>query len=151
MRQAVRLRSAAGATAPWGGAMSVPFLLAMRGDLVIEGKRPDGDSMRFIPADPSQLDRLERADRIDVSQDGSVQLRFEAIDAPETHYGTLAQPLGAAARDQLVALAGFSDVHYSENGTVTARARRGHRPEQARRSQRPPRGLRAHRHRPDTR
>ncbi len=88
--------------------MSVPFLLAMHGDLVIHGKRPDGDSMRFIPADPSQLDRLERADRIDVSQDGSVQLRFEAIDAPETHYGTLAQPPGDAARDQLVALADFS-------------------------------------------
>lgn len=100
--------------------MSVPFLLAIHGELVVKGKRPDGDSMRFIPTDPAQLDRLERADRIDLSRDGSVQLRFEAIDAPETHYGTLAQPLGREARDRLVKLAGFTHVDYSDDGTVTS-------------------------------
>ncbi len=100
--------------------MSVPYLLALRGHLVVKGKKPDGDSMRFVPDDPRQLDRLERADRIDVSADGSVQLRFEGIDAPETHYGTLAQPLGEAARDRLLALAGFTDVAFDEKGTATS-------------------------------
>lgn len=100
--------------------MSAPFLLAMHGRLVIQGKKPDGDSMRFIPSDPAQLGRLERADRIDVSADGSVQLRFEAIDTPETHYGTLAQPLGEHARDRLIELVGFSDVAFDARGTVTA-------------------------------
>lgn len=100
--------------------MSVPFLLSLRGHLVVKGKKPDGDSMRFIPNDGELLGQLERADRIDVSADGSVQLRFEGIDTPETHYGVLAQPLGEQARDRLLGLAGFTDVASAPDGTVTA-------------------------------
>ncbi len=65
-----------------------PSLLCLRGALVIEGKAPDGDSIRLVPDTPDLLGELRRADRIRVSPtDGSVQLRLEAIDAPEVSYG----------------------------------------------------------------
>jgi endonuclease YncB( thermonuclease family) len=96
-----------------------PSLLALRGELVVVGKQPDGDSIRFVPDSPALLRRLRRADRVRVSSDGSVQLRLDGIDAPETHYGALAQPLGAPARDRLLALCGFADVE-RDGETVTA-------------------------------
>lgn len=68
--------------------MAVPFLLALHGQLTIVGKSPDGDSIRFIPDSPDALSQLQRADRIRISSsDGSVQLRLEGIDTPETHSG----------------------------------------------------------------
>lgn len=91
-------------------------MLCLRGDLVIVGKQPDGDSIRFVPDTPALLDRLERSERVRASSDGSVQLRLDGIDAPETHYEGEAQPLGDAARDRLLALAGFTHV---EHGTGT--------------------------------
>ena len=90
--------------------MSTPYLLALRGNLVIVGKEPDGDSVRFIPDDPALLRRLRRFHKIVPSRDGSVQLRFEAVDAPEVHYGTAAQPMGADARNALLSWIGFRDV-----------------------------------------
>ncbi|MCA1678017.1 MAG: hypothetical protein LC777_03210 [Actinobacteria bacterium] len=46
--------------------------------------------MRFIPDSPGALQELARADRIRVTKsDGSVQLRLEGIDTPETHFGEL--------------------------------------------------------------
>jgi hypothetical protein len=51
--------------------------------------------MRFIPHSPDALEELARADRIRVTKsDGSVQLRLQGIDTPETHFGHFAQPLG---------------------------------------------------------
>src|SRR5439155_6218422 len=87
---------------PRGGPMSSPYQLAITGNLVIVGKEPDGDSVRFVPDKPASLRRLRRQHKIVPARDGSVQLRFEAVDAPETHYGTAAQPLGADARNQLL-------------------------------------------------
>ena len=76
-----------------------PSLLCLRGSLVIEGKAPDGDSIRLVPDTPALLDDLRRADRIRVSPvDGSVQLRLEAIDAPEVSYGPAGQPLEGPRR-----------------------------------------------------
>lgn len=101
--------------------MATPFLLAFHGELTVIGKRPDGDSIRFIPDSPERLDDLQRADRKRVSKtDGSLQLRLEGIDTPETHYGPHAQPLGDRARDWLLERAGFSDVVFDEGGTITA-------------------------------
>ena len=100
--------------------MAPPVLLAFHGELTVVGKRPDGDSIRFIPDSPEHLDDLQRADRKRVSKaDGSVQLRLEGIDTPETHYGPHAQPLGDTARDWLLEQAGFSDVVFDEGGTIT--------------------------------
>lgn len=92
--------------------MVAPFYLALPGVLTLTGKRPDGDSVRFIPQDPAGFDELYRADRIRFSADGSVQLRLEGIDAPELHYGGAAQPLGAEARDALLEEAGFTQVRF---------------------------------------
>jgi endonuclease YncB( thermonuclease family) len=96
-----------------------PTLVCLRGELVVVGKSPDGDSIRFMPDTPDLLQRLVNAGRVRRSSDGTVQLRLDAIDAPETHYGTLAQPLGAAARDAALALCGFRDVQ-RVGETVTA-------------------------------
>ena len=100
--------------------MAPPVLLAFHGELTVIGKRPDGDSIRFIPDSPEHLDDLQRADRKRISKtDGSLQLRLEGIDTPETHYGPHAQPMGERARDWLLEQAGFSDVVFNEAGTVT--------------------------------
>lgn len=86
-------------------------MLCLRGELVVVGKQPDGDSIRFLPRSPDLLGELRRAIRIRPSKvDGSVQLRLEGIDAPETHYGRLAQPLGDVARDRALELCGFERV-----------------------------------------
>ncbi len=84
--------------------------LAIRGAFVIIGKSPDGDSVRFKPDNQNLLFNLKNPSRIKVSADGSVQLRFEAIDAPELHFGDLEQPLGAQARDVLLREMGFRKV-----------------------------------------
>ena len=103
---------------------SAPSLLCLRGSLVIEGKAPDGDSIRLIPDTPALLDELRRADRIRVSPtDGSVQLRLEAIDAPEVSYGPAGQPLGPEARDRLLKLAGFTHVRRAGGGSTVTSAR----------------------------
>jgi endonuclease YncB( thermonuclease family) len=99
--------------------MPDPSLLCLRGDLVVIGKSPDGDSIRFVPGTPELIEQLRGSERADPSADGTLQLRLDGIDTPETHYGTLAQPLGEPARDELLAWCGFTDVRFS-GGTVTA-------------------------------
>jgi hypothetical protein len=74
--------------------LAPPVLLALHGELTVVEKRPDGDSIRFIPDSPAHLDDLQRADRKRVSKaDGSGAAAPEGIDTPETHYGPHAQPL----------------------------------------------------------
>lgn len=100
--------------------MRAPSQLCLRGRLVVIGKQPDGDSIRFVPDTPALLADLGRARRIRPSRDGSVQLRLEGIDAPETHYQGLAQPLADPARDRLLVLCGFTDVRHREQEVVEA-------------------------------
>jgi endonuclease YncB( thermonuclease family) len=91
----------------------------LHGKLTVVGKSPDGDSIRFVPSRPALLDELYRGDRVRVSRaDGSVQLRLEGIDAPETHYGGDAQPQGSDARDWLLDHAGFRSVVFDQAATV---------------------------------
>jgi len=92
--------------------MASLYYLVIRGTFVIIGKEPDGDSVRFIATDPDLFEELQRGYRVRLSSDGSVQLRFEGIDAPEVHYGSAAQPLGTDARDQLLAMMGFQNVQF---------------------------------------
>ncbi len=98
--------------------MSLPYYLVIQGTFVIVGKEPDADSVRFIADNPDFYQYLKRADRIKPSRgptgDGSVQLRFEAVDAPEVHYGKAAQPVGTEARDQLLGWMGFSNVKFED-------------------------------------
>lgn len=94
--------------------MSSPYFLCIPGEFVVIGKEPDGDSVRFKADNPDLFKRLHNAHRIlqKISRDGTVQLRFEAIDAPELHYGSAAQPLGKEARDTVLDIMGFTNVQY---------------------------------------
>jgi len=94
--------------------MGSPVQLALRGRLVVIGKEPDGDSVRFVADTPELYRQLARSHRIKLAGDGSVQLRFEGVDAPELHYGTAAQPLGGLVRDRLLAEIGCTDVRFAE-------------------------------------
>jgi endonuclease YncB( thermonuclease family) len=91
--------------------------LVLHGVFMIEGKQPDGDSIRFRPDQPELLQKLKRADRIEPSnKDGTVQLRLEGIDAPELHYENVAQPFSKEPRDALLSWFGFSSVTYTPKG-----------------------------------
>lgn len=103
--------------------MSAPYYLCIHGKLVIVGYEPDGDSVRFIADDASHYKALKRADRIRPSKrDGSVQLRFEGVDAPELHYGAAAQPLGDTARDALLGWIGFTEIKFDQNQRTRVRS-----------------------------
>ncbi|PPS46026.1 thermonuclease family protein [Chroococcidiopsis sp. TS-821] len=95
--------------------MSAPFYRVIKGNFVIKGKEPDGDSVRFIANNPNLYEELHRSYRIELSRDRSVQLRFEGIDAPEVHYGRDAQILGDKARDRLLDLMGFKNIIFTGN------------------------------------
>jgi hypothetical protein len=101
-------------------AMKSPFYQIIQGRFVIQGKSPDGDSVRFIANDLTSYSYLHRAERINLSADNSVQLRFQAIDAPELHYGKYEQPQGKEARDDLLKMMGFKKIQYSGNKVVSA-------------------------------
>lgn len=91
--------------------MPLPFYRHLHGRLVIRGKMPDGDSVRFVADLERPYDDLYYARRVRPSQeDGTVQLRLEGIDAPEVHYGPYAQPYGEVARGALLAMLGFTGV-----------------------------------------
>ncbi|MBD2180695.1 thermonuclease family protein [Planktothrix sp. FACHB-1355] len=101
--------------------MSSPFYRPILGNFVIIGKQPDGDSIRFVADNPNLYQYLHRAYRIKPSRvDGSVQLRLEGIDAPETHYGKAAQPLGKEARDRFLDWIGFKNIEYKKNEVLNS-------------------------------
>jgi endonuclease YncB( thermonuclease family) len=104
-----------------GSSPDVAHFWLIRGSFVIVGKQPDGDSVRFIADDTNLFGQLKNNSRIRLSKDNSVQLRFEAIDAPELHYLGAAQPMGSESRDALLKLMGFKDPQYRTDGaTVTS-------------------------------
>ena len=84
------------------------------------GFQPDGDSLHFKPTNPLLLDRLEKIGRpYDLTNIGSVQLRFEGIDALELHYQSRGapsthqpRPLADNARDFLTGQAKLNPVPY---------------------------------------
>jgi endonuclease YncB( thermonuclease family) len=102
--------------------MSTPFYQQIFGNLIINGKSPDGDSIRFKANNPDDLKKLYRSDRIRIAKDGTVQLRLEGIDAPELHYGSFGQPLGRESRDKLLQLAGFEHVKYANEQKIQVSA-----------------------------
>lgn len=61
------------------------FLIA--GMFTIRGAQPDGDSIRFTPDEPTQWDLITGPNRVKRNSTGAAQLRLDAIDALETHYG----------------------------------------------------------------
>jgi len=95
--------------------MSLKQYRLIKGSFVIVGKEPDGDSVRFVPGNSHGFDGLYRASKIKPSpSDGSIQLRFEGVDAPELHYGGSRQPHGDVARDGLLGgYFGFTSIQTS--------------------------------------
>lgn len=62
----------------------MPFTL-IKGTFHPEFGKPDGDSLRFVPDNPDPIYKLKRrgaAPKIN-QMNGSIQLRYEAIDTPE--------------------------------------------------------------------
>jgi endonuclease YncB( thermonuclease family) len=82
------------------------------------GFAPDGDSIRFKAANDAHWDLLEgRPARLNSA--GFAQLRFDAVDALETHYrtasGTVSQPkdLANAATDRVLQLLRIRNVEWT--------------------------------------
>ena len=91
----------------------MPFTL-IKGEFVPEAGRPDGDSMRFRPDDPTPLFMLKRrgkAPKIN-ERNQTIQLRFEGIDTMESK---AAKPFSSDATKSNLELCGVP------NGTGTAR------------------------------
>jgi hypothetical protein len=93
----------------------------IKGTFRIVGFEPDGDSIRFAPADPTLVDHLPGMTKT-TPPGGSIQLRLECIDSLETHYlaGSSQmqhQPLvlADAGRNGLLALLGFTGVTTNGN------------------------------------
>lgn len=89
----------------------------IKGTFHVVGYRPDGDSLRFKADKKSNWNLLEgRAVKLNKKKNHA-QLRFEAIDALETHYGgSNAQPqdLAREATDFLLKLLKIKNVVWSK-------------------------------------
>jgi endonuclease YncB( thermonuclease family) len=99
-------------------------MTVIAGTFTVLGAQPDGDSVRFTPDDPAQWDLIGGPNRVKRNASGAAQLRLDAIDALETHYGSprTHQPLGLAhaAAEELLTWLGFGDVERKPDETVTA-------------------------------
>lgn len=99
----------------------MPYTL-IKGQFVIhypetpkQGPEPDGDTIKFRPDNPAIVNGLTRPGRgPDFTRQGMVNIRFEAIDALETHFREMHQQLEFAlrARDRLLSILGFGKVTY---------------------------------------
>jgi hypothetical protein len=92
-------------------------MLCLAGTFPITGTAPDGDSVRFLPTDPTGWDQVPGATAVRRNATGAAQLRLDAIDALETHYTpqgghVLHQPLelAHAAAAELLDWLGFTGV-----------------------------------------
>lgn len=100
--------------------MSLSYYKVIRGHLVVKGYQPDGDSIRFRPDNAQAFADIHRGFRVRPSKkDGSVQLRLDGMDAPETHYGTAAQRYGNESRDALLKWLGF-EVAFGQDGKTVS-------------------------------
>ncbi|MEU1075728.1 MULTISPECIES: nuclease [unclassified Streptomyces] len=102
-------------------------MLVIEGSYRITGARPDGDSVRFHPADPAHWDLVPGPHRVRRNRSGGAQLRLDGIDTLETHYvpahgRELSQPPPFAERaaGALTTWLGFLGVERDTHGTVTA-------------------------------
>lgn len=97
----------------------------IKGSYRITGASPDGDSVRFYPADKQAFTKAGLSVRL--NSQGGAQLRLDGIDALETHYrpqgrgnDTWHQPAGPgnAAADALLKHLGFTEFQRDEKGIV---------------------------------
>ena len=90
--------------------MSLGYYKLIKGRLIVRQRQsPDGDSMRFIADDMSLFEALPRYTEPSVADEiESYQLRFQAIDTPELHYGGAQQPHGKESRNGLLGWLGVN-------------------------------------------
>ena len=85
-------------------------------DLPRNGPQPDGDTISFLPDNDDLIRSLPRFSGVapDRKHLGTYSVRFEGIDALETHFGTQHQQLqfARAARDSMLNLMGFGAVEF---------------------------------------
>jgi endonuclease YncB( thermonuclease family) len=99
----------------------MPFTL-ITGRYFVKGYSPDGDSIRFQADQSGRWSKLPRT--VKLNSKGHAQLRLEAIDTPETHFGAPVQhqPLGPAnaARDALLKALGITNVTFGKKQVTAA-------------------------------
>lgn len=83
-----------------------------------QGPEPDGDTIRFRPDSPDLVHRLRRPGQPapNFNARGMIAVRFEGVDALETHFEGGHQPMDLAlgARDAMLARAGFGAITYGD-------------------------------------
>jgi endonuclease YncB( thermonuclease family) len=86
----------------------------IKGSFYVSGYSPDGDSIRFQADNQEHWDFFEWKQKKNKNQKKK-QLRFEAIDALETHYEESHQPrsFGVAALEVLLKMLGIDKVIYN--------------------------------------
>lgn len=96
----------------------MPFTL-LKGRFKPDTGIPDGDSVRFAPTDPSPLFTLRRQGRTPrINQNnGTVQLRFEGIDALEKE---AKEPFASDATSKNLDLLGLSNPSDESDGYILA-------------------------------
>jgi endonuclease YncB( thermonuclease family) len=86
-----------------------------REDQPLQGPQPDGDTIRFEPDDVQLLYALPRfSGRAPDIRSGGINVRYEGVDALETHFQGSHQNAewGRAARDRNLALLGYTNVEF---------------------------------------
>ncbi|MFE7191382.1 nuclease [Kitasatospora sp. NPDC057541] len=62
-------------------------MLLIQGSFQVVGAQPDGESIHFTPDDPNDWNLLHGTNTVHHNGQGRTQLRLDAIDVTETHYG----------------------------------------------------------------
>lgn len=93
--------------------MSLGFYKVIQGEVAVAaGQSPDGDSIRFVPRDAAAFDDIPNRPPRPLAPGASLQLRLQAIDTPELHYGKDEQPFGREARDALLTWLGVNPADW---------------------------------------
>ena len=100
----------------------------LKGKYHVSGYSPDGDTIRFQPDDTRLLDSIRGPnDRLQINSKQHVSLRFDGVDAPETHYSGNHQPkeLGDKATDFVTNSLGITNIVWNDNRSRVASANDG--------------------------
>ncbi|POX56307.1 nuclease [Streptomyces sp. Ru71] len=97
-------------------------LLLIQGTYRLKGTKPDGDTVHFVADSPDEWKLVGGKHPVIASSSGDAPLRLEGIDALETHYAGVHQPLefGHAAASELLSWLGFNSVERQRDEKVTA-------------------------------
>jgi hypothetical protein len=98
----------------------------IKGTFHVVNYMPDGDSVRFQAEDNNNWKKLS-GPSVEWNARDHVQLRFEAIDALETHFSGHHQPtkFAFAAREALLSNLGIKNVDWNDKGSKVISATDG--------------------------